>query len=34
MEQVSEIHRFLINCICEKYIKMAFFCGYVKIKQE
>ncbi len=25
MEQVSEIHRFLINCICEKYIKMAFF---------
>ena len=26
MEQVSEIRRFLINCICEKYIKMAFFC--------
>jgi len=25
MEQVSEIRRFLINCICEKYIKMAFF---------
>lgn len=24
MEQISEIRRFLINCICEKYIKMAF----------